>query len=97
MTGRLRVGDLVAYSGDDEPDFFQFEGQPGVVIDLGHNDNDPSVALASGPSTGLPAQQLVPIDIDQYQERADRMKRGLHPVRDEKITPLDIEDPLRGA
>jgi hypothetical protein len=97
MKGRLRVGDLVAYSGDDDPDFIQFDGQPGVVIDLGYNDGDPSVSFASGLSTGLSAQRLVPIDIDQYRERAERMRRGWHPVGDERITPLDIGDPLSDA
>lgn len=94
MTHPLREGQLIAYVGDDDPEHDLFNGQPGVVIDVGPTACDISVALASGPAISIPAAELALIDVDQYRLRSARMRAHEHPIRDEVITPLHIEDPL---
>jgi hypothetical protein len=89
-------GQLIAYVGDDRPEEYLFHGQPGVVVDVDPTADQVTVSLASGASLGLPATELTTIDIDGYHARAGRMRDGRHPTRDDRITPLDIGDPLDG-
>jgi hypothetical protein len=89
MSERYTEGDLIAYVGPDEPEHFLYKGSPGVVIDVGPTPYDISVDLDFGPAFSTSALELAPIDPVRFRERADRMKRGLHPLRDEPIAPFN--------
>jgi hypothetical protein len=89
MSERYTEGDLIAYVGGDEPEHFLYEGSPGIVIDVGPTPYDISVDLDFGPTFSTSALELARIDSARFRERAHRMKRGLHALRDEPIAPFD--------
>jgi hypothetical protein len=97
MSGGFTEGDLIAYVGTDEPGHFLHEGSPGVVIDVGPTPHDISVDLDFGPAFSTSALELARIDQTEFRERADRMKRGLHPLRDEPIAPFDPFGSAQGS
>jgi hypothetical protein len=84
---RYTNGDLIAYFGADDPEHDLYGGSPGVVIDV--SPWDIAISLEFGPALCVPAQELARIDVARFRERADRMKRGLHPLRDEPIAPFE--------
>jgi hypothetical protein len=90
----LREGQLIAWVGGDHPDDYLFDGQPGVVIDVGPTPQDVTVSWASGPSLCVQAAELAAIEIDDFRARATRLRDGRHPTRDEPIAPLTVADPI---
>jgi hypothetical protein len=90
VSQRYAEGDLIAYVGAYDPELDLYDGQPGVVIDVGPTPLDISVEMASGPALSIPPWNLARISLSEYRERGDRMRRHWHPLREETITPLDI-------
>jgi hypothetical protein len=84
---RFVSGDLIAYVGPDDPENFMYEGSPGVVCDV--TPWDVVIDLDFSLGVCVPASYLAPIDQATFDERAGRMRRELHPLRDERIAPFD--------
>jgi hypothetical protein len=88
-TPRIRVGDLVAYTGPDEPELPLWEGQPGLVLEIPRGADDRPIeyvaAFVAGPSACTTPDDTEQVDEATYVERGRRVAAGRHPLRDEPV------------
>jgi hypothetical protein len=83
----VRVGDWVAYGGDDDDVLMLWHGHPGRVVGLGQYPTEVEISFVNGPSLCLPLDEVERLDAVTYRERGQHVLGLRHPSDPARSVP----------
>jgi hypothetical protein len=83
----VKQRDPVAYVGADDAELMLWNGQPGRVVAVESYPRELVVAFVNGPTLCLSPEDVAELDPETYRERAQRVLRLAHPVREDAAIP----------